>query len=369
MSKLVLQNLHIQYGDNAVVHDINLTVEDGQIACLLGPSGCGKTTLLRAIAGFEPVTQGTITLKDQLISSATTCLPPEKRNIGMVFQDYALFPHLSIANNIAFGLRQQSGKEKAQRVAELLALVNLPGYEKRYPHELSGGQQQRIALARALAPRPRLLLLDEPFGSQDVELREMLAREVRDILKREGMTAILVTHDQHEAFAMADEIGVLQSGCLQQWDTAFKLYHQPANPFVAGFIGQGALIPGTVLTPNTVMTVIGAVQADVPDDCPPESCVDVLIRPDDLTLAEGAPHKATVTSQVFRGAEYLYTLALADGSQILALAPSHHVYAVGDTVSFTHAATLQSDPAVQRVWLAYSRTGCRSPLRTHTTAN
>ncbi|MEZ5453082.1 MAG: ABC transporter ATP-binding protein [Thiothrix sp.] len=334
MSKLTLQNIHIRYGDNAVVHDVNLTVEDGQIGCLLGPSGCGKTTLLRAIAGFEPVTQGTVILKDQVISAPGKHLPPEQRNIGMVFQDYALFPHLSIANNITFGIHKQSGKDKAQRVAELLELVNLPGYEKRYPHELSGGQQQRIALARALAPRPRLLLLDEPFGSQDVELREMLAREVRDILKREGITALLVTHDQHEAFAMADEIGVLQAGRLQQWDTAYNLYHKPTNPFVAGFIGQGALIPGTVLNHNTVMTLIGPVQGLVPEGCLTESAVHVLIRPDDLKLVADAPRKATVASRMFRGAEYLYTLALADGSQILALAPSHQAYAVGDTVCF-----------------------------------
>ncbi len=334
MSKLTLQNIHIRYSDNAVVHDVNLTVEDGQIGCLLGPSGCGKTTLLRAIAGFEPVTQGMITLKDQLISAPDTHLPPEKRNIGMVFQDYALFPHLSIADNISFGIRKQSGKDKARRVAELLELVNLPDYAKRYPHELSGGQQQRIALARALAPRPRLLLLDEPFGSQDVELREMLAREVRDILKREGMTAILVTHDQHEAFAMADEIGVLQAGRLQQWDTAYHLYHKPANQFVAGFIGQGALVPGTVLNQNTVMTLIGPVQGEVPEHCLPESAVDVLIRPDDLKLVEDAPRKASVASRVFRGSEYLYELGLADGNRIMAVAPSHQAYAVGDTVCF-----------------------------------
>ena len=334
MSKLVLQNIHIEYGSNAVVHDVNLTVEDGQIGCLLGPSGCGKTTLLRAIAGFEPVTRGAITLKDQVISAPDVHLPPEKRNIGMVFQDYALFPHLSIADNITFGIRKQSGKNKARRVAELLELVNLPGYEKRYPHELSGGQQQRIALARALAPQPRLLLLDEPFGSQDVELREMLAREVRDILKREGMTAILVTHDQHEAFAMADEIGVLQSGRLQQWDTGYNLYHKPVNQFVAGFIGQGALIAGTVLNHNTVSTLMGAVQGEIPAGCQPECPVDVLIRPDDLKLVADAPRKATVVSRVFRGAEYLYVLSLADGSQILAVAPSHETHAIGTTVCF-----------------------------------
>ncbi|WML90004.1 ABC transporter ATP-binding protein [Thiothrix lacustris] len=332
MSKLTLQNIHIRYSNNAVVHAVSLTVEDGQIGCLLGPSGCGKTTLLRAIAGFESVTQGSITLNGQLISDHNTHLPPEKRTIGMVFQDYALFPHLNIADNITFGIRKQSSQDKARRVAELLELVNLPGYAKRYPHELSGGQQQRIALARALAPRPRLLLLDEPFGSQDVELREMLAREVRDILKREGMTAILVTHDQHEAFAMADEIGVLQQGRLQQWDTGYNLYHKPANAFVAGFIGQGVLLPGIVLNHNTVATALGNVHGDVPESCQPECPVSVLIRPDDLRLVADSPHPATVISRGFRGAEYLYGLALNDGSQLLALTPSHQAHPIGASV-------------------------------------
>lgn len=334
MSKLVLQNLHIGYGTTAVVHDVSITVENGQIGCLLGPSGCGKTTLLRAIAGFERITQGSIDLNAQTISSPEIHLPPEKRNIGMVFQDYALFPHLTIADNITFGIRQHSARDKAQRVKELLDLVNLPHYEKRYPHELSGGQQQRIALARALAPRPRLLLLDEPFGSQDIELREMLAREVREILKREGMTAVLVTHDQHEAFAMADEIGVLQSGRLQQWDTGYNLYHKPVNQFVAGFIGQGVLIAGTVFNHNMVSTPLGAIQGNVPPNCIPECPVDVLIRPDDIKLMTDAPRKAKVVSRIFRGAEYLYALELADGSQLLALAPSHQDFALGQYVCF-----------------------------------
>ena len=334
MNRLVLQNIHIRYGENTVVHDVSLTVEDGQIGCLLGPSGCGKSTILRAIAGFEPVMQGTITLKDQVISSRNTHLPPEQRNIGMMFQDYALFPHLNIADNIAFGIRKHANKEKAKRVTELLELVNLPGYEKRYPHEISGGQQQRIALARALAPRPRLLLLDEPFGSQDIELSETLTREVRDILKSEGMTAILVTHDQHEAFAIVDTIGVFQAGCLQQWDTAYNLYHKPINHFVAGFIGQGSFIPGTVLNNNAVMTLLGEVKGNVPENCQPNSSVDVLIRPDDLRLVKYAPRKATVTSRVFRGAEYLYMLNLTDDHHILALAPSHQTYEIGDTVCF-----------------------------------
>lgn len=348
MNKLELTAVNINYGKQAVVHDIDITVNDGEIACLLGPSGCGKTTLLRSIAGFEPVSHGSITLRDTVISDPHTRLPPEKRKIGMVFQDYALFPHMSIADNIAFGIRKQSTQQKNERIKALLALINLPGYENRYPHELSGGQQQRIALARALAPRPALLLMDEPFGSQDMELREMLAREVRQILKKEGTTAILVTHDQHEAFAMADKIGVLRDGRLQQWDTSYNLYHRPANQFVAEFVGQGALIQGQVINAGTVSTLLGVVHGDVPPSCKTGCPVDVLIRPDDLQVVEDSPRRATVTSRVFRGAQFLYGLGLADGSEILALTPSHQVYEVGDAISFEldmqHLVILKHEP-------------------------
>ncbi len=335
MKQLILDQVHIHYEQTAVVHGISLAVEDGEIGCLLGPSGCGKTTLLRAIAGFEPLSSGSITLNEQIISTPNYHLPTEQRNIGMVFQDYALFPHLNIANNIAFGLRQQSRKQKRERVSELLQLVDLPGYEKRYPHELSGGQQQRIALARALAPRPRLLLLDEPFGSQDIELREMLAREVRQILKREGTTAMLVTHDQHEAFAMADHIGVLQQGYLCQWGSAYELYHQPADNFVAEFIGQGTLLKGHVNTQRQAETALGTLPGEVPEHCQANCSVNVLIRPNDIELKPKGVYTATVSGRVFRGAAYLYTLTLQDGQSILAMTDSHHqVYATGKTVHF-----------------------------------
>lgn len=338
MSELTINQVSIQYDKHTIVHDMNLTIEKDMIGCLLGPSGCGKTTLLRAIAGFEPISQGAIALGDTVISGQNTHVAPEKRNIGMVFQDYALFPHMNIADNIAFGIRKQSRKAKQQRVDELLELVSLPSYNKRYPHELSGGQQQRVALARALAPKPKLLLLDEPFGSQDVELRETLAREVREILKQEGSTAILVTHDQHEAYAMADKIGVLQSGRLQQWDTGYNLYHRPVNQFIAEFIGQGALIPGTVMGNNRVYTSLGEVKGTTPLNCEPDCPVDVLIRPDDIRMVDTPSndcyHHARVITRVFRGAEYLYTLELADKSRILSLTPSHQRHDVGDTIYF-----------------------------------
>lgn len=330
MSQLSLEQVAIRYGQTTAVHAVNLQVKQGQIACLLGPSGCGKTTLLRAIAGFEPLSQGSISLNGELISSAQHTLATEQRKIGMVFQDYALFPHLNIAENIRFGIRKQARKTQEQRIKELLELVSLAGYERRYPHELSGGQQQRIALARALAPKPALLLLDEPFGSQDTELRENLAREVREILKQEGITALLVTHDQHEAFAMADEIGALQAGRLQQWGSAYELYYQPQNAFVACFIGQGNLLAGK-LQDGKVLTSLGELAYSSYENLI-DTEVAVLIRPEHVKFNPNATQHAVITSKVFRGNEYLYNLKLNEQENLLALASSEIFYSVGEQV-------------------------------------
>ncbi len=237
---LELDHLDLAYdtpqGRRNVVRDLSLRLEQGHIGCLLGASGCGKTTILRAIAGFEPVRGGHIALGGTIISSPTVQRPPEQRGVGMMFQDYALFPHLSVEDNVGFGLRRLGRAERRERVQSLLELVGLAASAGSYPHELSGGQQQRVALARALAPSPDLLLLDEPFSNLDVDTRERLAFEVRDILKQTGHTAILVTHNQAEAFAIADRIGVMDQGKVVQWDTPYNLHHHPADGFVADFI-------------------------------------------------------------------------------------------------------------------------------------
>jgi len=225
-----------------VVQDFSLTLEKGHIACLLGASGCGKTSVLRAIAGFEPLRQGRILLNGQVLSDPARSVAPEHRHVGMMFQDYALFPHLTVAKNIAFGLRRWHKTGRRERVEQMLELVGLQDTARRYPHELSGGQQQRVALARTLAPNPELLLLDEPFSNLDVDTRERLAFEVRDILQATGHTALLVTHNQAEAFALADRIGVMRAGGIEQWDTPFGLHRHPANDFVADFIRREALM-------------------------------------------------------------------------------------------------------------------------------
>ncbi len=335
MSFLDVKNTSIAYGANAVVHDVSIQLKQGEIGCLLGPSGCGKTTLLRAIAGFEPVKSGEIRLDGNLVSQSGQNLPPEKRQIGMVFQDFALFPHLSVADNIRFGIRHLKRSEQKQRIDELLALIGLENMRARFPHELSGGQQQRIALARALAPKPRLLLLDEPFSSMDVELRAELAREVRQILKKENITAILVSHDQNEAFAMADNIGVMRDGILQQWDSAYNLYHIPTNPFVADFVGHGVFIDGVVADENKIKSSLALLEGKVPNGCTVGCKVKILVRPDDILHDDCSPRTALIIARNFQGANYLYTLELEDGTQLLSLVHSHHSHAVGEKLGIT----------------------------------
>ena len=335
MALLELQQLAHAYADHTVVDGLSLHLAPGTIGCLLGPSGCGKTTVLRCIAGFERPDAGVIRVGGDVVSGPGQHVPTERRRIGMVFQNYALFPHLSVAANIAFGLQALPSAARNRRVDELLALVGLPSQANRYPHELSGGQQQRVALARALAPRPRLLLLDEPFSSLDVDLRERLAAEVGAILRAEGTTAILVTHDQHEAFAMADEVGVMQHGRVQQWDTPYNLYHRPANRFVADFVGQGAFVPGEVLAGGAIRIGLGVLRNAAPGAAAHWKSgdpVSVLLRPDDIVHDDASGVTAEVLAKAFRGAEFLYTLRLASGEEVLSLVPSHHDHALGERI-------------------------------------
>lgn len=326
---LELRDLDVAYPPRRVIREVSLTLHCAGIGCLLGPSGCGKTTLLRAIAGFEPLQRGAIRLEGVELSRPGWTLPPEQRRIGMMFQDLALFPHLTVADNIAFGLRGWKATERRARVDELLRLVGLEEFAKRHPHQISGGQQQRVALARALAPRPRLLLLDEPFSSLDVSLREDLAREVRAILLREGTGGLLVSHDQFEAFTFADEIGVLDAGWLRQWDSAYNLYHQPENRFVASFIGQGVLLTGRIGENGRANTELGDIEGEPPAGCAVGDDVEILVRPDDVIHDDASPLKAEVAERAFRGAEFLYTLKLPSGARLLCLAPSHHNHPPG----------------------------------------
>jgi iron(III) transport system ATP-binding protein len=324
----------------AAVEGVSLGLQAGQIGVLIGPSGCGKTSLLRAVAGLERCAQGRVSIADQTLSDAATGvhLPPETRQIGMVFQDYALFPHLSVADNVAFGVAQLGRAARTQRVQKMLDLVGLAHAAKRSPHQLSGGQQQRVALARALAPGPRLLLLDEPFSSLDVDLRERLAQEVRVILKESGTTALLVTHDQLEAFAVGDVIGVMDKGRLEQWDDAYTLYHRPASRFVAQFIGHGVFAPAQIVAcahGPCVHTPVGELDdvagCPLPDAYPGGHC-DVLLRADDIVHDDASPVRALIERKAFRGSEFLLTLRLDSGERVMAHVPSHHDHQVGEWI-------------------------------------
>jgi iron(III) transport system ATP-binding protein len=320
-----------RYGDKVVLDDLSFSLKIGDIACLLGSSGSGKTTALRAIAGFEQVERGQISLGEQVVCDERIFIAAHERNVGMVFQDHALFPHLTVADNIAFGL-SGSKAHKQQRVEQLLDLIHLPQHAQSYPHELSGGQQQRVALARSLAPRPKLLLLDEPFSSLDVELRERLAREVREILKAEGVTALMVTHDQQEAFAMADVVGVMNHGRIEQWDAPYPLYHEPKTRYVADFIGQGVFMTGVAENDTCIDLELGHYCGKEAHGFTAGQTLNVLIRPDDVVHDDQAEQTAVVKSKIFRGTDFIYTLILPSGQEVLAQVPSHHRHDVGEAI-------------------------------------
>ncbi|MBN0987692.1 ABC transporter ATP-binding protein [Amphritea pacifica] len=314
---LELRSISCGYDNTVITQQLSFQLQAGEIACLLGPSGCGKTTVLRAIAGFNPLLSGRIEQNGTPISAAGFTLPPEQRGIGVVFQDYALFPHLSVFDNIAFGLKGRSRDEKREAVAGLLQLVELPDLSARYPHELSGGQQQRVALARALAPKPKLLLLDEPFSNLDTDLRRQLALEVRSILKAQGIAAIMVTHDQEEAFAISDQLGILAQGQLQQWGTPTELYYRPVNPLVAGFVGKGELFSGECLDATTVRTELGTIEFAEPFGAEVGKPLSLFIRPGDIRPSiEPGTVMATIEQKEFLGSSVVYQLSLPSGRRI-----------------------------------------------------
>lgn len=329
---LELEAVSCVLSGQTVIDHLQFHINTGEIACLLGPSGCGKTTTLRTIAGFQSISAGHIHLAGRTISNQHHCIPPEQRHLGMVFQDYALFPHLSIWENVCFGLHKINRSERKRTAQYYLELVGLHEYAHRFPHEISGGQQQRVALARALAPQPDVILLDEPFSNLDVDLRRRLSLEVRNILQEQGATALLVTHDQEEAFTFADKVGVMHKGQMQQWDTPYTIYHEPANRFVANFIGLGHFIRGKALSPESVDTELGIITGNRAYDWPKGSPVEILIRPDDIQPAPDSTLKATVKQKTFTGAAMLFQLELPTGSLVEAVFPSHNNHDIGEIV-------------------------------------
>ncbi|GAA0351761.1 ABC transporter ATP-binding protein [Bowmanella denitrificans] len=348
---LALNNLAVAYHRRVVVEHMSLALAKGEIGCLLGASGCGKTSVLRAIAGFEPAYAGEVHLHGEKVSTAGYTLAPEKRRIGMVFQDFALFPHLTVAENIAFGLRTLPKRAQQERVNELLELVELQALGGRYSHALSGGQQQRVALARALAAKPDLLLMDEPFSSLDTELRESLACQIRAILKRQDIAALLVTHDKTEAFTMADKIGVMDKGRLLQWDKPVTLFDRPASIEVAEFISKATRIRVQHSKRQRISGSIGNWPLPQPLSAAPDAELHLLLRPHQVKPCDDGALKGKVIRQVFRGNDYLCEVELANGEQLYCQAPLHLNLTVGQEIG------LLLD--LQQPWLFDIATGAR----------
>jgi iron(III) transport system ATP-binding protein len=327
---LTLSHVSKRFGGDRppAVDGLTLDVERGQILALLGPSGCGKTTTLRLIAGFEAPDTGQVLIGGRMMADAARGLavPPEERGVGVVFQDYALFPHLTVEDNVGFGLHALGREQRRRRVGSILELVGLLEFAARYPHELSGGQQQRVAVARALAPAPALILLDEPFSNLDADLRAQMRDEVEKVLRGTGTTAVFVTHDQEEAFTIADVVGVLDRGRLEQLASPETIYHHPATPFVAEFVGAADFLPG-IVTSEGIVTEIG-VFGNVEGREPGEK-VRVMIRPDDITFVPAEDGEAVIIHRSFRGSENLYCLGLPSGHRVHSSQPSAAAFATG----------------------------------------
>ena len=327
---LSIENLACQYDEQTILENLSLEVEQGEIVCLLGASGCGKTTLLKAIAGLLPLSAGTMTLRGREIDDGSTWTPPEQRNIGMIFQDYALFPHLTVAQNVAFGLKGITQNEQAEIIDEMLELVHLAPFKQRYPHQLSGGQQQRVAIARSLAYKPDLLLLDEPFSNIDTQVRHELIAEIRKIFKQQGVTAIFVTHSREEAFAFADKMAVMNKGVIEQYGTASELYFCPSSKFVADFLGGGSYLPAKHIEGSTFDTLVGQVEAHSCALIEQSADCQLLVRPQHIQLSSSENSKISIVEQQFMGDHCRYIIDI-EGTRLLAT--SSESLEVGQSVS------------------------------------
>ena len=344
---LSIDKAYAGYAEQSVVNGVTLNIEQGELVCLLGPSGCGKSSLLRCIAGFHALSSGTIVLGSKRLDDGTSQLPPEQRKIGMVFQDIALFPHLTVTENIEFGLFEWPSKQAKTRSEQLLTMIGLHGMGCRYPHELSGGQQQRVALARALAPKPDLLLLDEPFSGLDAALRDELIPEIADLLKQEQITTLMVSHDQAEAFAFADRVAVMNQGRLEQISQPDAIYYEPKSRFVAEFIGEGEFIKASYVDTHHVQSLFGQSRSTSDISETPNS-KEIFIRPDDIEIVETNGVKAQVETKRFRGGQSLLGVRLQDGQSLAVTCHAVKAPEIGDQIDLAlkqHRFLVTDDPS------------------------
>lgn len=331
MTVLKVKGLVKDFPDNRypAVNQISFAMTRGEILTLVGPSGCGKTTTLRIIAGLEQPDQGEVWINQHKVAGGNTFIPPERRGVGMVFQDHALFPHLSVFNNIAFGLKGRKSTRVKATVTELLDMIGLESHARRFPHELSGGERQRVALARALAPQPVLVLMDEPFSSLDTDLRISMREQVRSLLKALNATVIFVTHDQEEALFMGDRVAVVHRGRLEQIDTPENIFQHPSSHFVAEFMGSSIFLPA-VVAPGSLETELG--RLDQPTDLPLGNKVEIAVRADDIDFDPDTPGNAVIIERIFRGILNLYRLQLDSGPTIEAIKGHTEIYPAGTRI-------------------------------------
>ncbi len=333
MSTLSIENVYSGYQGQQILKGLSLNIEQGEIVALLGSSGCGKTTLLRAIAGLQPISQGKICINSRLLSGHHCFVPSEEREVGMIFQDYALFPHLNVADNILFGVKGLSTAERNNRLDEMLALVKLDGLAKRYPHELSGGQQQRVSIARALAYEPELLLLDEPFSNIDAKVRHEMMLEIRTILKLRNVSAIFVTHSKDEAFVFADKLALFKGGRIEQYGGAEVLYRAPANQYVAEFLGEANFVQARVLSNHIVLTSLGEIESTHSLSQQLDSSANLLLRPEQILLSKDDKGSGIICERRFLGNVCHYGVKV--GSEKVIVKNAETTFELGQNVAIS----------------------------------
>ena len=329
--KLEIEDVSLSIEGTLILDNLSLNIDEHEIISLIGPSASGKSSLLRIIAGFENINSGKVKLNGLIVDDRSTIVQPQNRNVGIIFQDLALFPHLSCKDNILFGITNYSADHKRQRLDRLCNLLDITSIKDKFPHEISGGQQQRIAIARALAPGPEILLLDEPFSALDEELKETLMHDVKNLLKEEKITTIVITHNIKEAFQLSDKIAFLDNKKIMQFDTAYNLYHKPHTKEIANFCGIGSFINGNIIDANHVSTGLGDLFGDT-SKFKIGSNVSVMIRPDDIIHDDDSAQSAKVLEKVFFGSDFLYKLELSKGEKIYCYTPSHHNHTINEVI-------------------------------------